>query len=133
MPRKKPNAEPQGILHISRWTANIKIDSGDTRWTFYGVGASGAEEIYAECTTREEFDRFKASDALWREASAAIFRRLLDDPRTRDTVLRINIKAALDKGDNETAIELIKALSPEALAEVLKRSPKPEAGEQPVD
>ena len=128
MARKKQKVEVQGIQHISRWTANIKIDSGDTRWTFYGVDASGAEEVYAECATNEEFERFKGADPLWKEASGAMFRRLLDDPRTRDTVLKINIRAALDKGDRSTAIELIKALSPEALAEVLKQA-KPDSGE----
>lgn len=40
--------------------------------------------------------------------------KLLDNPKTRDLVLQINIKGALDKGDTETAVALAKHLSPEA-------------------
>jgi len=40
--------------------------------------------------------------------------KLLNNPKTRDLVIQINSKAALDKGDTETALALIEHLSPEA-------------------
>jgi hypothetical protein len=40
--------------------------------------------------------------------------RLRDVPRTHDLLLHINIKAALEAGDTDTAVELARHLSTEA-------------------
>jgi hypothetical protein len=53
-----------------------------------------------------------------------MFDHLLSDPNTRDTLIKINIQAALEKGDEDTAIRLWNALSESAKAELM---PKPEA------
>ena len=47
-----------------------------------------------------------------------MFKRLSSDPRTRDTVIIINIEAALKKGDEKTAIELWNALSETTKAKI---------------
>ena len=53
-----------------------------------------------------------------------MFQHLLSSPKTRDTVIKINIQAALEKGDEETAIKLWNALSESAKSELMA---KPEA------
>lgn len=102
-----PDERP--IVRLTRFT----FDSTGRR-TFYGIDAESNERVYAEFVTEEEFNAWRETDPLWREMQMAMFRRLLQDPRTRDMVLKINIKAALDKGDIETAAALARYLSPEA-------------------
>jgi len=53
-----------------------------------------------------------------------MFDCLLSDQSTRDTVIKINIQAALEKGNEDTAIRLWNALSESAKAELMA---KPEA------
>jgi hypothetical protein len=89
-----------------------------TRFTVYGADASGRERVYVEHTSEEEHVAWRASDPLWREALSAMVDRLLADPATRDTVLQINIAAALEEGDTETAITPAKALSPKRFLEL---------------
>jgi hypothetical protein len=52
----------------------------------------------------EQFEEWSKADALWNQAQSAMLGRLLSDPGTRDTVIKINIQAALEKGNEETAI-----------------------------
>ena len=72
----------------------------------------------------EQFEKWSKTDNLWSQAQSAMFARLLSDPSTRDTVIKINIQAALEKGDEYTAIRLWNALSESAKAELMA---KPEA------
>jgi hypothetical protein len=83
------------------------------RWTVFGLDASGTEHVYVEHATDEEHHAWRATDPLWREAQRGVIHQLMADPRTRDLVLQINIKAALDDGDNDTAVELARHLSTE--------------------
>lgn len=52
-------------------------------------------------------------------AQSALIGRPLDNPATRDLVLQINIKAALDAGNAGTAVELARHLSPEAMQRLI--------------
>ena len=116
-------AEAKPIVRLTRWS----VASNDTgrgkrrrteavRWTIYGIDAEGIERVYVEHTTEAEHDAWRATDPLWAAAQRASFAKLLADPRTRDFVLRINIKAALDTGDTEMALALARHLSPETWA-----------------
>lgn len=114
--------ERQPTVRISRlcveesMTGRGKQRCAETRrWTVYGVDADGVEQVYAEHTTEEEHRAWQASDPLWREAQGALISRLLQNPATRDVVLQINIKAALDAGDIKSAATLAQHLSPATL------------------
>ena len=95
-----------------------KLPPEDTIHTFYGVDAEGNEGVYAQFQSEKQLAKWKKTDPLWRQAQSAIFDRLLSKPSTRDTVIKINIQAALEKGDEETAIKLWNALSESAKAEL---------------
>ena len=128
MERIKKQESP--IIRLTRWQVEVSLpkkSSEESRkgenWTIYGVDAEGNESVYAQLPY-ERFEKWSKTDHLWRQAQAAMFDRLLSDPSTRDTVIKINIKAALEKGDNDTAIRLWNALSDSAKAELMA---KPEA------
>ncbi len=106
MPKKSSKGPPKG-----------------ENWTIYGVDAEGNERVYAQ-VPYEQFEKWSKTDHLWKQAQSTMFDRLLSDPRTRDTVIKINIQAALEKGDKDTAIRLWNALSDSAKAELMA---KPEA------
>ena len=89
------------------------------RWTVYGMDAAGVERIYVEHTSEDDHKAWQASDPLWQMAQSAIIRRLLENPSTRDLVLQVNIKAAIDRGDQETAKRLFDELSNEAQARLM--------------
>jgi hypothetical protein len=109
-------AEGQPVVRLTRLTW------GSTgRWAVYGIDAQGCEPLSVEFVTEEEWNAWRETDPLWREAQRAMFGRLLKDPRTRDVVLKINIKAALDKGDIEAAAALARYLSPEAWEQLTRR------------
>jgi len=89
-------------------------------WIIYGVDIEGNERVYAQ-VPYEKFEEWAKTDHLWRQAQSAMFDSLLSDPRTRDTVIKINIQAALEKGDENTAIRLWNALSESAKAELMAK------------
>jgi hypothetical protein len=89
------------------------------------------ERIYAQHDTEEDDRAWRKTDLLWKEAQGATIRMLLDDPRTRDTVLRINIAGALRDGDSEMAAKLFMLLSPAARDELIALAEKQsQAGEE---
>jgi len=91
--------------------------------TFYGVDAEGNERVYAQLQSDEQFKKWSKIDPLWSQAQSAMYHRLLSNPRTRDTVIKINLQSALEKGEDETALKLWNALSASAKAKLM---PKPE-------
>lgn len=118
-----PQNDP--IVRLTSWSAATSISGrgkhevASTQWTIFGVGAKGNERVYVELPSQEEYDAWAASDPLWEEAQHAMFERLLNHPATRDIVLKLNIKAALDNDDPETAMKLAQSLSPKALQEII--------------
>jgi hypothetical protein len=103
------------ISHGMSFTGRGKNRRTETHgWTVYGRDANGTEHVHVEHATDQEHHAWRATDPLWREAQRVVIGRLMDDPRTRDLVLQINIKAALDAGDTDTAVELARHLSAEA-------------------
>jgi hypothetical protein len=134
------SADEQPIVRItSLRVAGIETGRGknrrtDHRYTVFGVDATGNERVYVEHANDHEHEEWKESDPLWQEAQSAMFDRLLAEPGTRDTVLQINIAAALEKGDSETAWKLARALSPKRLLELFGNLDKPAVameGDQP--
>jgi len=118
------------IIRLTRWQVEVSLPKKSSKeppkgenWTIYGVDAGGNEMLYAQIPC-EQFENWSKRDQLWRQAQSAMFDRLLSDPSTRDTVIKINIQAALGKGDEATAIRLCNALSGPAKAEL---TAKPEA------
>ena len=95
-----------------------KVPEKDGDTTIYGVDAEGNEKIYAQVPS-EGWEEWSKTDPLWSQAQKTMFRCLLSDPKTRDTVIKINIQAALEKGDEETAIKLWNALSESAKVELM--------------
>lgn len=89
------------------------------RWTVYGIDAAGVERVYVEHASEDEHKAWQASDPLWHMAHSAIIRRLLENPSTCDLVLQVNIKAAIDQGDLETAKQLFDGLSNAAKARLM--------------
>ncbi len=94
-------SEDVRIVRLTRWacqggtTGHGKQERLETtRWTIYGVDAKGVEHVYAEHQTEEEHNAWCETDPLWKEAQRAMICKLLDNPRTRDLVLEINIKGA---------------------------------------
>ncbi len=121
MEEQTMSSEPAGerpVVRITRMSIACSTAGRDVRgkaeaerWTIYGIDEDGIEHVYAEHITEEEHEAWWAADPLWREAQAALFRRLLDDPKMRDLVIQINIRAALDAGDAEMASKLVSYLS----------------------
>jgi hypothetical protein len=117
------------IIRLTRWSVALswpKKGSKDTKkdgdTTIYGVDAQGNEKVYAQVSS-ERWEEWSKTDPLWNQAQKVMFQHLLSNPKTRDTVIKINIQAALEKGDEETVIKLWNALSESAKAELM---PKPE-------
>jgi hypothetical protein len=129
MERIKKQESP--IIRLTRWQVHVSLPNKkssnespkDENWTIYGVDASGNERVYAQVRSKQ-FEKWSKTDRLWRQAQSALFDRLLSNPSTRDMVSKINIQAALKKGDEDTAIKLWNALSESAKAELIA---KPEA------
>ncbi len=128
MVRIKKQESP--IIRLTRWSVTLSLPKkgsknpkkdGDT--TVYGVDAEGNERLYAQIPSKQ-WEKWSNADPLWSDAQKAMFQHLLSDPGTRDTVIQINLQAALEKGDKETAIKLWNALSESAKAELMA---KPEA------
>jgi hypothetical protein len=118
------------IVRLTRWSVTLSLPKEgindpkkDGDKTIYGVDAEGNEKVYAQVPS-EQWEEWSKTDLLWNQAQKVMFQHLLSDPKTRDTVIKINIQAALEKGDEETAIELWNALSESAKAEL---TAKPEA------
>jgi len=117
-------------MRLTHWQVEASLSKKSSKepskgenWTIYGADAEGNERVYAQ-VPYEQFEKWSKTDHLWRQAQSAMFDRLLSDPSTRDTVIKINIQAALEKGDEDTAIRLWNALSESAKAELMA---KPEA------
>jgi hypothetical protein len=104
LPKKSGKESPKATIH-----------------TYYGVDAEGNERVYAQLQTDEQFKKWSKTDHLWIQAQSAMFDRLLANPSTRDIVIKINIQAALEKGDKDTAIKLWNALSESAKAELIAK------------
>ena len=128
MERSKKQESP--IIRLTRWQVEASLSKKSSKkppkgenWKIYGVDAEGNERVYAQ-VPYEQFEKWSKSDHLWRHAQSAMFNRLLSDPSTRDTVIKINIQAALEKGDEDTAFRLWNALSDSAKTELMA---KPEA------
>ena len=120
----EPTSEP-AIVRLSRLSvAGSGSDENDEseHWTVYGVDACGEERVYVEHWTREEHERWRASDPLWREAQRGLIDHLLENPGTRDLVIQLNAKAALEAGDTHTAAKLAAHLSEAAKARLRQAS-----------
>ena len=102
LPNKAGNESPKETIH-----------------TFYGVDAEGNERVYAQLQSDEQFKKWSNKDPLWRQAQFAIFNHLWSNPSTRDTLIKINLRSALEKDEDETAIKLWNALSESAKAELM--------------
>ena len=125
MERSKKQESP--IIRLTHWQVEVSLPKKSSKeppkgenWTIYGVDAEGNERVYAQ-VPNEQFEKWSKTDHLWRQAQSAMFGRLLSDPSTRDTVIKINIQAALEKGDKDTAIRLWNALSDSAKAELMAK------------
>ena len=126
MERIKKRESP--IIRLTRWQMEAFLSKKSSEespkvenWTIYGVDAEGIEGVYAQ-VPYEQFEKWSKTDHLWRQAQPGMFYRLLSDPGTRDIVIKINIQAALDKGDEDTAILLWNALSDSAKAELMAKT-----------
>jgi hypothetical protein len=124
------NKQEFAIIRLTRCEEEIsfqrKVGKGppkDEKYTVFGVDAEGNERIYAQIPS-ERWEEWSKTDSLWKAAHSALIQRLLSDPSTRDTVILINIEAALKKGDEKMAVELWNALSDTTKAEIMA---KPEA------
>ena len=128
MARTKKQESP--IIRLTRFEIQIalpkkagKESPKETIHTFYGVDAEGNEKVYAQIPFKQ-WEKWSKTDPLWNQAQKAMFQRLLSNPKTRDTVIRINLKSALEKGDEETAMKLWNALSESTKVKLMA---KPEA------
>lgn len=128
MERIKKHESP--IIRLTRWSVKTSLPKkgskklekhGDT--TVYGVDAEGKEKVYAQIRS-EHWEEWSKKDPLWSQAQSMVFDRLLTNPNTRDIVIKINIQAALEKGEEETAIKLWNALFDSTKAKLID---KPEA------
>jgi hypothetical protein len=111
-----PSEQDRPIIRLTRFSSAHTPQRDATQpdhviWTVYGVDARGEECVYVEHASEDEHMAWQASDPLWHEAHAAMIRRLLRNPSTRDVVLQVNIKAAIDSGDLDTAVQLFEHLS----------------------
>jgi hypothetical protein len=107
-------------VEISLPKKGTKETSKGENWTIYGVDAEGNQKVYAQVPSKQ-FAKWSKIDPLWNQAQSAMFDRLLSNPHTRDTVIKINIQAALEKGDEKTAIKLWDALTGSAKAELMAK------------
>ena len=55
------------------------------------------------CGTEKEYKEWEKAGPVWRQAEDAVIGRLLDNPATRDWVIKLNALAAYEKGDVDTA------------------------------
>ena len=115
------------IIRVTRWSETLSLPKkgskaskkhGDT--TVYGVDAEGNEKVYAQVPS-QQWEKWSKTDPLWNQAQSAMFDYLLSNPKTRDFVIKLNLQAALEKGDEDTAIKLWNALSESAKAELIAR------------
>ena len=125
MERIKKQESP--ILRLTRWQVEASLSKKSSKelpkcenWTIYGVDAEGNERVYVQVPSKQ-FEKWSKTDPLWSKAREAMFQGLLADPSTRDTVIKINIQAALEKGDEETAMKLWSALSESAKAKLMAK------------
>ena len=93
MERIKKQESP--ILRLTRWQVEASLSKKSSKelpkcenWTIYGVDAEGNERVYAQ-VPYEQYEKWSKTDHLWRQAQSAMFGRLLSDPITRDTVIKI--------------------------------------------
>jgi hypothetical protein len=116
------------ILRLTRWSVTYSMPVkgrkdtekvGDT--TIFGVDAQGNERIYAQVPS-SQWRKWSNTDPLWKQARSVIFTHLLSDPRTRDSIIVINIQIALGKGDEKTAVQLWNTLSESAKAKLMAKS-----------
>jgi|GEM_PF-4207500 len=124
----KINEQESPIVRLTRFEMKIslpkKADKESPKeavHTFYGVDAEGNERVYAQLQSDKQFKKWSKTDPLWRQAQSAIFDGLLSNPSTRDTVIKINIQAALEKGDEKTAIKLWNSLSESTKAKLMAK------------
>ena len=124
---KRIKKQDSSIIRLTRWQLEVSLSNKPSKdppkgknWTIYGVDVEGNERMYAQVPD-EKFEKWAKTNHLWRQAQSAMFNSLLSDPRTRDTVIKINIQAALEKGDEDTAISLWNALSESAKAELMAK------------
>ena len=117
--------DKRSITRISRLIVELPLGKGkrqsqekSRKWTYLGIDQEGVERVYVEHTTEEENEAWQRTDPLWQEAQKAILNKLIRDPITRDAVIKLNIKAAMDASDTETAVALARLLSPQALLEL---------------
>jgi hypothetical protein len=125
MERIKKKESP--IIRLTRWQVetslpkkSINESPKSENWTIYGVDAQGVERVYARMPN-DQFEKWSKTDHLWGRAQSAMFARLLSDPRTRNLVIKINIQAALEKGDENSAIRLWNALPDSVKAELMAK------------
>lgn len=138
-------SEERPIVRLSRVSVAFDLPRGRRRkheppppgsnrdYIVYGVDADGNEREYARHATEEEHRAWKATDPLWHEAQSAIIGRLLDDPATRDWVIELNALAAYEKGDIDTAAELLQHLSTEEWNRLTSRLGKDGASSAEID
>jgi hypothetical protein len=125
---EKIQRQDSPIVRVTRWSVMISLPKKGNKkpekhgdWTIYGVDAEGQEKVYAQIRS-EEWEQWSKTDPLWKEAQSDMFDHLLSNPKTRDLVIKINIQAALEKGDEDTAIKLWNALSESAKRELIAKS-----------
>lgn len=115
------------IIRLTHWSvtsflpkkgSNVSKKHGDT--TVYGVDAEGNEKVYAHVPSRR-WEKWSKTDPLWIQAQSAMFDYLLSNPTTRDFVIKINLQAALKKGDKDLAIKLWNALSESTKSELMSK------------
>ena len=114
-------------VRLTRWSETFSLPKKginnpkkDGDKTIYGVDEQGNEKVYAQVAS-DQWEEWSKTDPLWNQARQAMFKYLLSDPKTRDTVIKINIQAALEKGDEETATKLWNALSESTKAELMAK------------
>ena len=123
-----PSEQDRLIVRLTRFSAAHTQQRHDATqpervsWTVYGVDACGEERVYVEHASEDEHMAWSAADPLWREAQAAMIRHLLQNPGTRDVVLQVNIKAAIDSGDTDTVTLLFEHLSSATKQRLLGRA-----------
>jgi hypothetical protein len=123
MARIKKQESP--IIQLTHWVLEttlpekgVKKLPKDGNRTIYGVDTEGNERVYAKVTPKQ-WEKWSKTDPLWKQARSAMFDYLLSDPSTRDFVIKTNLQYALEKGYNETAIKLWKALSDSTKTELM--------------
>jgi hypothetical protein len=119
--------QDSSVIRLTRWQVSISMPkkrskdaSKDEKWTLYGVEAEGNEKVYAQIPSRR-WKKWSKTDPLWNQAQKAMIEHLLSNPKTRDTVIKINLKSALEEGDEEMAKKLWEGLSDLAKAELMAK------------